>query len=43
MEGQLAFYGIDDPQWLPILLKHLALGGCIVIERTGDMLILPAP
>jgi len=34
--------GLDDPLWLPTLLAHLARGGVIMIERTGDMLIMPA-
>lgn len=41
--GQLAFYGIDDPQWIAVLLEHLQHGGIIICERTGDLLILPAP
>jgi hypothetical protein len=40
---QLAFYAIDDPLWLGVLLHHLHQGGCIVVERTGDLLILPGP
>jgi hypothetical protein len=43
VEGQLAFYGIDDPLWLPTLLACLARGGCVMVERTGDLLILPPP
>jgi len=41
--AQLAFYGINDPLWLPTLLKLLAEGGCVVVERTGDLLFMPAP
>ena len=41
-EQQLMALGIDDPLWLPTLLAHLARGGVIMIERSGDMLIMPA-
>jgi hypothetical protein len=40
VEGQLAFYGIDDPLWLPLLLRALRAGGCVMVERTGDLLIM---
>ena len=38
---QLAFYGLDDPQWMPLLLQCLQEGGCVLVERTGDLIILP--
>lgn len=41
--AQLAFYELSDELWLPVLLEHLARGGCIVIERTGTLLIMPGP
>lgn len=41
VEGQLTALGIDDPTWLPMLLRCLQRGGCVLIERSGDMLILP--
>jgi hypothetical protein len=43
LAGQLAVLGIDDPLWVPMMLKTLAQGGCIVIERTGDLLMMPIP
>lgn len=43
MAGQITFYAIDDPVWMDVLLRHMARGGVIVIERTGDLLIMPAP
>jgi hypothetical protein len=35
--------GIDDPLWLPMLLRALQAGGVVVIERSGDMLLMPSP
>jgi hypothetical protein len=37
----LRFYSLADDDWTQVLLTHLANGGCIVIERTGDLLIMP--
>lgn len=34
--------GIDDPLWMPMLLRSLQRGGVIVIERSGDMLLMPS-
>lgn len=42
-EGQLAFYGVDDPEWAAMLLEHCRQGGRCQLERTGDLVILPVP
>jgi len=41
-QAQLVALGLSDELWLPTLLAHLAAGGVIMIERTGDMIIMPA-
>lgn len=43
VEVQLAWFELSDSAWLPVLLDHLRRGGCILIERTGDLLIMPGP
>ena len=39
VEGQTAFYGIDDPAWVALILRRLAAGDRVVVTRVGDLLI----
>lgn len=38
---QLQMMGIADPLWITTLLAALQAGGVIIIERTGDMILMP--
>jgi hypothetical protein len=41
--GQLSVYGLDDPEWVAMVIRRLRAGDRVTIDRIGDLVITDGP